>query len=109
MGCKLSGIEVGCVSKKMQDRKRFVGGGGLGGGADRAVGIAGGSDKCRFVADELGFDACIDHRAIDFAQRLAAACPNGIDVYFENVGGAVQGKNFGKLLVRWRAEQGSID
>jgi NADPH-dependent curcumin reductase CurA len=56
----------------------------------RAVGIAGGADKCRFVTEQLGFDACIDHRAADFAQRLAAACPNGIDVYFENVGGAVQ-------------------
>ncbi len=56
----------------------------------RAVGIAGGADKCRFVADELGFDACVDHRAPDLAQRLAAACPDGVDVYFENVGGAVQ-------------------
>jgi NADPH-dependent curcumin reductase CurA len=55
----------------------------------RAVGIAGGADKCRYVVDELGFDACIDHRAPDFAQQLAAACPDGIDVYFENVGGAV--------------------
>jgi NADPH-dependent curcumin reductase CurA len=56
----------------------------------RAVGIAGGPDKCRFVVQELGFDACIDHRAADFARRLEAACPAGIDVYFENVGGAVQ-------------------
>jgi NADPH-dependent curcumin reductase len=56
----------------------------------RAVGIAGGAEKCCFVADELGFDACVDHRASDFVQRLEAACPNGIDVYFENVGGAVQ-------------------
>jgi hypothetical protein len=56
----------------------------------RAVGIAGGDEKCRFVVSELGFDACVDHRAPDFAHRLAAACPNGIDVYFENVGGAVQ-------------------
>ncbi|TMJ28882.1 MAG: NADP-dependent oxidoreductase, partial [Alphaproteobacteria bacterium] len=56
----------------------------------RAVGIAGGSEKCRFVAGELGFDACVDHRAPDFAKRLEAACPGGIDVYFENVGGAVQ-------------------
>jgi NADPH-dependent curcumin reductase CurA len=55
----------------------------------RAVGIAGGPDKCAFVRDELGFDAVIDHRAPDFAQQLAAACPDGIDVYFENVGGAV--------------------
>lgn len=55
----------------------------------RAVGIAGGPDKCRFVRDELGFDAVVDHRAPDFAEQLKAACPAGIDVYFENVGGAV--------------------
>ncbi|MGA8902775.1 NADP-dependent oxidoreductase [Bradyrhizobium sp.] len=55
----------------------------------RAVGIAGGPDKCRFVIEKLGFDACIDHRAPDLAARLASACPKGIDVYFENVGGAV--------------------
>lgn len=55
----------------------------------RAVGVAGGPEKCAFVAGELGFDACIDHRAPDFADQLAAACPGGIDVYFENVGGAV--------------------
>ena len=56
----------------------------------RAVGIAGGGDKCRFVTGELGFDACVDHRAPDSARALEAACPKGIDVYFENVGGAVQ-------------------
>jgi NADPH-dependent curcumin reductase len=56
----------------------------------RAVGIAGGADKCRFVVEELGFDACVDHHGPDFAGQLAAACPAGIDVYFENVGGAVQ-------------------
>ena len=55
----------------------------------RVVGIAGGADKCRYVVEQLGFDACIDHRAPDFAARLAAACAQGIDVYFENVGGAV--------------------
>jgi NADPH-dependent curcumin reductase len=55
----------------------------------RAVGIPGGPDKCRYVTEELGFDACIDHRAPDFAARLTAACPKGIDVYFENVGGAI--------------------
>ncbi|QJQ07407.1 NADP-dependent oxidoreductase [Undibacterium piscinae] len=53
------------------------------------VGIAGGADKCRSVVEELGFDVCIDHRSPDFAAQLAAACPKGIDVYFENVGGAV--------------------
>src|SRR5580700_1670278 len=55
----------------------------------RAVGIAGGPEKCAFVRDELRFDAAIDHRAADFPAQLTAACPNGIDVYFENVGGAV--------------------
>jgi NADPH-dependent curcumin reductase CurA len=55
----------------------------------RAVGIAGGADKCRYVKDVLGFDDCIDHRAPDLPGRLAAACPNGIDVYFENVAGPV--------------------
>jgi NADPH-dependent curcumin reductase CurA len=55
----------------------------------RAVGIAGGPRKCDYVKNELGFDACLDHRAPDLATRLAAACPDDIDVYFENVGGAV--------------------
>jgi NADPH-dependent curcumin reductase CurA len=56
----------------------------------RAVGIAGGADKCRCVEAELGFDAAIDHRTADLGAALDQACPNGIDVYFENVGGAVQ-------------------
>jgi NADPH-dependent curcumin reductase CurA len=55
----------------------------------RAVGIAGGPEKCRYVKQELGFDDCIDHRASDFADQLKAACSKGIDVYFENVGGKV--------------------
>lgn len=55
----------------------------------RVVGIAGGADKCRYVVDELAFDACLDRRESDLAARLAAACPDGIDVYFENVGGEV--------------------
>ncbi|MGD7653339.1 MAG: NADP-dependent oxidoreductase [Verrucomicrobiales bacterium] len=55
----------------------------------RVVGVAGGSGKCRTAIEDLGFDACIDHRAEDFAEQLAAACPDGIDVYFENVGGKV--------------------
>lgn len=58
-------------------------------GGCRVVGIAGGGDKCRYAVEELGFDACVDHRAPNFPQRLAAACSTGIDVYFENVGGAV--------------------
>ena len=55
----------------------------------RAIGIAGGPKKCAFVKNDLKFADCLDHRAPDFAQALAAACPKGIDVYFENVGGAV--------------------
>jgi NADPH-dependent curcumin reductase CurA len=55
----------------------------------RVVGIAGGEQKCGFVTGELGFDACVDHRAPDFAERLKASCPKGIDVYFESVGGKV--------------------
>ena len=55
----------------------------------RAVAIAGGSAKCEFVKQELGFDDAIDHRAADFPALLAAACPRGIDVYFESVGGSV--------------------
>jgi NADPH-dependent curcumin reductase CurA len=55
----------------------------------RAVGIAGGKDKCDYVRKEFGFDACLDHRDKDLASRLKDACPKGIDVYFENVGGAV--------------------
>ncbi|MBT7944466.1 MAG: NADP-dependent oxidoreductase, partial [Alphaproteobacteria bacterium] len=55
----------------------------------RVVGVAGGPDKCRYVVDELGFDACIDHRAADFEDQLAAACPDRIDIYFENVAGRV--------------------
>src|SRR3954471_14859921 len=55
----------------------------------RAVGIAGGKDKCDYVKNELGFDDCLDHRDPDLAAKLKDACPKGIDVYFENVGGAV--------------------
>ena len=55
----------------------------------RAVGVAGGKEKCDYVKQELGFDACIDHRAEDFPAQLAAACHEGIDIYFESVGGAV--------------------
>jgi len=55
----------------------------------RAVGIAGGPEKCRCVVEEFGFAACLDHRSPDFPAQLAAACPQGIDVYFESVGGAV--------------------
>ncbi len=71
----------------------------------RVVGIAGGAEKCRYVRDELGFDACIDHRAGELDAALDAECPDGIDVYFENVGGAVQAavfprmRDFGRMVM----------
>jgi len=55
----------------------------------RVVGVAGGADKCSWAVQHLGFDACIDHRSPALGERLADACPRGIDVYFENVGGRV--------------------
>jgi NADPH-dependent curcumin reductase CurA len=63
----------------------------------RVVGVAGGSEKCRYVERELGFDACLDHRAGDLGGALDSACPKGIDVYWENVGGAVQQAVFPRL------------
>jgi NADPH-dependent curcumin reductase CurA len=55
----------------------------------RAVGVAGGAEKCKLAVDRFGFDACIDHRSPTMADDLKAATPDGIDIYFENVGGAV--------------------
>ncbi len=55
----------------------------------RAVGIAGGEEKCRYIVDELGFDAAVDYKSGELLEQLNAACPDGIDVYFENVGGDV--------------------
>ncbi|MES2824475.1 MAG: NADP-dependent oxidoreductase [Pseudomonadota bacterium] len=55
----------------------------------RVVGIAGGAEKCRYVIQELGFDACIDHHSDDFPAQLAASCLHGIDIYFESVDGAI--------------------
>ena len=55
----------------------------------RVVGIAGGFEKCRYAIEELGFDECIDRHDREFAMRLKLACPEGIDVYFESVGGKV--------------------
>ncbi len=63
----------------------------------RVVGVAGGPDKCLWVQDSLGFDDCVDHRALDLRAELRAACPHGIDGYFENVGGAVQAAVFDLL------------
>jgi NADPH-dependent curcumin reductase CurA len=56
----------------------------------RVIGVAGGPDKCLWVQEALGFDDCLDHRVPNFRDMLAEACPRGIDVYFENVGGLVQ-------------------
>jgi NADPH-dependent curcumin reductase CurA len=70
----------------------------------KVIGIAGGAKKCQFVEEELGFDACIDHRG-DLNAQLDKACPEGIDVYWENVGGAVQAavfprfRDFGRMVM----------
>ncbi len=55
----------------------------------RAIGIAGGSEKCRYVKEELQFDDCLDYKSENFAEKLGLACPDGVDIYFENVGGEV--------------------
>ena len=55
----------------------------------KVIGIAGGPEKCSFVKDELGFDACVDYKAGNLVADLADACPDGVDIYFENVGGEV--------------------
>lgn len=55
----------------------------------RVVGIAGGADKCRFATETLGFDACLDRTQPDLGSRLAKACPNGVDIYFELTGGEI--------------------
>jgi NADPH-dependent curcumin reductase CurA len=55
----------------------------------RVVGVAGGREKCEYAVSTLGFDACIDHHDANFASLLAQSCPQGVDIYFENVGGAV--------------------
>jgi NADPH-dependent curcumin reductase CurA len=55
----------------------------------RVVGLAGGPEKCRYVVDELGFDACIDYKHDDVKKKLRETCPKGVDVYFDNVGGEI--------------------
>jgi NADPH-dependent curcumin reductase CurA len=71
----------------------------------RAIGIAGGPDKCRFVVEQLGFDACLDYKAGDLRAQLQAAAPQGVDVYFDNVGGEIldtvlaQMNTFGRVPV----------
>lgn len=63
----------------------------------RAVGIAGGADKCRYLVEELGFDAAVDYKAADWREQLAAATPDGIDVNFENVGGEIMEAVMGRM------------
>ena len=65
----------------------------------KVIGVAGGADKCLFVQETLGFDACIDHRAGSLETELDVFCPEGIDVYFENVGGALQKAVWPRLKV----------
>jgi len=55
----------------------------------RVIGVAGGSEKCKYAKDVLGFDECLDHKGQDFAEQLREVCPNGVDIYYENVGGKV--------------------
>jgi NADPH-dependent curcumin reductase CurA len=68
----------------------------------RAVGIAGGKEKCRWLLDELGFDAAIDRHDSDWREQLRAACPDGVDVDFENVGGEIMREVFGMLNLNAR-------
>jgi NADPH-dependent curcumin reductase CurA len=68
----------------------------------KVIGVAGGAEKCLFVQETLGFDACIDHRAGNLETELDTFCPDGIDVYFENVGGALQKAVFPRLKVYGR-------
>src|SRR5690606_27001068 len=63
----------------------------------RVVGVAGTDQKCRFVVEELGFDACINHRTADLPAALREHCPDRIDVYFDNVGGAILDAVLGRL------------
>ena len=68
----------------------------------RAVGIAGGAEKCRYLTEELGFDAAIDYKSEDVAARLKATCPKGVDVYFDNVGGEILDAALARLAMRGR-------
>jgi hypothetical protein len=68
----------------------------------RAVGIAGGPDKCRWVVETLGFDACIDYKSEDVKAGLKRDCPNGVDVYFDNVGGEILDLVLTRLALRAR-------
>ena len=74
-------------------------------GADRVVGVAGGERKCALARDEYGYDACVDRHAPDLPERLASACPEGVDLYFDNTGGVVRDaawramRPFGRVVV----------
>ncbi|MDE2156161.1 MAG: NADP-dependent oxidoreductase [Xanthomonadaceae bacterium] len=68
----------------------------------RVVGIAGGADKCRYLVDELGFDAAVDYKAADFKQQLKAATPDGVHVNFENVGGEVMRAVLSRMVIGGR-------
>ena len=68
----------------------------------RVVGIAGGADKCRYLIDELGFDAAVDYKAEDFRQQLRAATPDGVHVNFENVGGEVMRAVLSRMVIGGR-------
>jgi len=68
----------------------------------RAVGIAGGAEKCAWVTDTLGFDACVDYRGGNLFKALKAACPQGIDVYFDNVGGSILETTLFQMNMRGR-------
>lgn len=70
----------------------------------RTVGIAGGPEKCKWLVDELGYDSAVDYKNGDVAQQLQAACPEGIDIYFDNIGGSIleacliQMRNHGRIV-----------
>ncbi len=66
------------------------------------VGIAGGTDKCKYVVEELGFDACIDYKNENVKERIKEECPKGLDVYFDNVGGEILDAALGRLRMKAR-------
>lgn len=71
-------------------------------GAKKVVGIAGGAEKCAYIVDELGFDEAIDYKNDNVAARLREACPDGIDLYFDNVGGSILNDCLANLALRGR-------
>ena len=92
-----SGLYVQCAPQPGETVVVSAASGGVGQAAGqiarikgcRTVGVAGAEEKCNFVVDDLGFDACVSHLSETFAHDLRAACPDGVDIYFENVGGKV--------------------